>query len=74
VAPYSCIHAQDDGSGPCITCKFHGSKFKLEDGSCVEWSESVMGIPGTKFLGNIVGNVGGAKNSPATVFDVQVAQ
>ena len=25
-------------------------------------------IPGTKFFGNLVGNVGGAKNSPATVY------
>ncbi len=160
--------------GPCITCKFHGSKFKLTDGSCVNWSESVLGVsipsptsswvghpflclltndgtvknlsfavcshtpldwgrlrsfpafhshflhrfmhlfrsarcismgmqptrpmlmqhfsdtekpcvvylrshmnvciqlPGTKFLGEIVGNVGGAKNSPATVYKANV--
>lgn len=25
-------------------------------------------IPGTKVFGNLIGNVGGAKNSPATVF------
>mmetsp|Transcript_44616 Transcript_44616/g.105700 ORF Transcript_44616/g.105700 Transcript_44616/m.105700 type:complete len:128 (-) Transcript_44616:74-457(-) len=58
--------------GPCITCKFHGSKFQLSDGKCVEWSESVMGIPGTKALGNIIGKVGGEANSPATVFKLEV--
>eukprot|EP00287_Rhodomonas_sp_CCMP768_P023913 CAMPEP_0202832852 /NCGR_PEP_ID=MMETSP1389-20130828/21794_1 /ASSEMBLY_ACC=CAM_ASM_000865 /TAXON_ID=302021 /ORGANISM="Rhodomonas sp., Strain CCMP768" /LENGTH=166 /DNA_ID=CAMNT_0049507117 /DNA_START=37 /DNA_END=537 /DNA_ORIENTATION=+ len=60
--------------GPCITCKFHGSKFKLTDGSCVEWSESVMGLPGTKAIGNLIGKVGGAKDSPATVYKLEVEE
>jgi nitrite reductase/ring-hydroxylating ferredoxin subunit len=27
----------DGNGGPCITCKFHNSKFKLENGEAVEW-------------------------------------
>jgi hypothetical protein len=32
-----------------------GSKFDLKTGKAVAWSESVLGLPGTQFLGNIVG-------------------
>ncbi|KAJ1495897.1 Rieske [2Fe-2S] iron-sulfur domain-containing protein [Baffinella frigidus] len=62
----------DDGSGPCITCKFHNSKFKLADGKATEWTEGVMGIPGTKMLGTISGMIGGKAYSPATVYDIAV--
>lgn len=34
----------DEAGGPCITCKFHNSKFKLETGEATEWVSGVMGI------------------------------
>ena len=41
---------------------FTGSKFDLKTGKAVKWSESVLGLPGTQFLGNIVGNVSHHRN------------
>ena len=55
-----------------ITCNFHNSKFALEDGKCTAWCTGAFNIPGTGFLGKAMGNFGGATNSPATVYRVEV--
>jgi len=57
-------------SGPTITCNFHNTIFSLEDGSCKQWCTKVLGIPGTEFVANAFGKVGGAPNSPATTYPV----
>jgi nitrite reductase/ring-hydroxylating ferredoxin subunit len=57
---------------PIITCKFHNSKFNLEDGKCVTWCSGVMGIPGTEKVAGAMGKFGGKANSPATVYPVLV--
>ena len=57
---------------PTITCKFHNSKFQLEDGKCVSWCQGVMGLPGTGFLAGAMGKMGGKENSPATTYEVKV--
>ena len=38
------------GESPILTCKFHNSQFRLEDGQCVNWCTGVMGIPGTEMV------------------------
>ena len=57
---------------PTITCNFHNSKFSLNDGKCTAWCTGALGIPGTGFLVKAMGNLGGATNSPATVYPVTV--
>jgi len=56
---------------PTITCSFHNSKFSLNDGKCVQWCTGVLGQK-NDFLGGIMGSVGGEKNSPAKIYDVEV--
>ena len=46
----------DEAGGPCITCKFHNSKFNLETGKAVQWTTGVMGVENA-FIGNIMGKV-----------------
>ena len=46
----------DEAGGPCITCKFHNSKFSLETGKAVQWTTGVMGVENA-FIGNIMGKV-----------------
>jgi nitrite reductase/ring-hydroxylating ferredoxin subunit len=62
------------GGSPTITCNFHNSVFDLNDGSCKEWCTGVLGIPNSGMFGNIMGAVGGAKNSPATTYLVTVSE
>eukprot|EP00276_Gloeochaete_wittrockiana_P009334 CAMPEP_0184656500 /NCGR_PEP_ID=MMETSP0308-20130426/16551_1 /TAXON_ID=38269 /ORGANISM="Gloeochaete witrockiana, Strain SAG 46.84" /LENGTH=156 /DNA_ID=CAMNT_0027093659 /DNA_START=58 /DNA_END=528 /DNA_ORIENTATION=- len=59
-----------DSSKPSITCSFHKSEFNLKDGSVLCWSESVMGIPGTQVIGNLLGNI--KKSTPLPTFPVKV--
>ena len=62
-----------DATGqPVITCKFHNSKFNLEDGKCITWCSGVMGIPGTEKVAGAMGKFGGKEKSPATVYPVEV--
>mmetsp|Transcript_21234 Transcript_21234/g.33570 ORF Transcript_21234/g.33570 Transcript_21234/m.33570 type:complete len:86 (+) Transcript_21234:2-259(+) len=63
-----------EGGVPTITCNFHNSKFSMKDGSCQLWCDKVLGIPGTGFLAGAMGNVGGAKNSPADAYPVTVTE
>ena len=42
--PMKTVDITDEAGGPCITCKFHNSKFKLETGEATEWVSGVMGI------------------------------
>ena len=35
---------------PILTCKFHNSQFRLDNGQCVSWCTGVMGIPGTEMV------------------------
>ena len=46
----------DEAGGPCITCKFHNSKFDLKTGKAVKWTTGVMGVENA-FIGNIMGKV-----------------
>eukprot|EP00741_Cyanophora_paradoxa_P005566 tig00000900_g5396.t1 len=49
-------------AGTClIECKFHKSKFDCSNGDVLVWSESVMGIPGTKIVGSLLGNINKGK-------------
>ena len=62
----------DANGAPILTCKFHNSKFNLEDGKCVTWCSGVMGIPGTENIAGAMGKFGGKEKSPATVYPVEV--
>ena len=42
------------GESPILTCKFHNSQFRLEDGQCVNWCTGVMGIPGTEMVTHLI--------------------
>lgn len=61
-----------DNGVPTITCKFHNSKFQLNDGTCTEWCTGVLGIKNTGFFGDIMSNVGGERNTPAKTYTVMI--
>ena len=63
---------KDSAGNPTITCNFHNSEFSLSDGSCKKWCSGVFGIPGSGFLAQASGKLGGKENSPATVYPCSV--
>mmetsp|Transcript_729 Transcript_729/g.1304 ORF Transcript_729/g.1304 Transcript_729/m.1304 type:complete len:167 (-) Transcript_729:324-824(-) len=59
-----------DADEASIICNFHRSKFDLESGKVLCWSESVFGIPGTQVLGNLIGSV--KKETPLATYPVKL--
>ena len=65
------IEVDKDSGEACITCNFHNSKFSLADGECKVWCNQVFGIPGTEGVAKLLGKIGGAKGTPATVYPIE---
>mmetsp|Transcript_15550 Transcript_15550/g.26745 ORF Transcript_15550/g.26745 Transcript_15550/m.26745 type:complete len:147 (-) Transcript_15550:268-708(-) len=61
-----------DADQGTITCKFHRSVFDLETGEAKVWSDSVLGIPGSKLIGKALGAVRPPRSIP--VYPIKVEQ
>ena len=58
------IEIGDDGA-PMLHCSLHNSKFRMDNGECVEWCKGVLGIPGTGIIGAAMGMASPKRNARA---------
>lgn len=52
--------SNEDGT-PTLTCNFHNSCFRLEDGACTKWVTGALGMENS-FVSGLMGKVGGEQS------------